>query len=118
MDADILYLDYDPEFRELAKMYLEREDFDVRTHGTPEEELDCYQGEPVVVTDYRLEGQITGVDVAEALGDEAHVIMYTGYEKDRVESEIGTELPENTQFLTKGGGFEEVVEKVKQAIER
>ncbi len=117
MGADILYLDDDPEFRELAKMYLEKEDFDVRTYGFPIEELYCYQGEPVVVTDYRL-GQITGVDVAEALGDEAQVIMYTGYEQNRVESEIGTELPENTQFLTKGGGFKEVVEEVKQAIER
>jgi DNA-binding NtrC family response regulator len=117
MAEDILYLDDDPEMRELAKMYLgERKGYDVRTPESPEEGIDLHQDEKVVITEYPLGGQPKGMDIAEALENDAQVIIYTGYDQSEV-LDAGTELPENTQFLTKGGGFKEVFEKVEQAIE-
>ena len=116
--TEVLYLEDDKQLRELGRTFLERQGYDdVHTHDSPEEGIDCYEGESVVVTDYAFEGEITGMDVAEALNGEAEVIIYTGYNQEFVETDAGTELPEGIKFLTKGGGFDELIKEVDQAIE-
>jgi DNA-binding NtrC family response regulator len=118
MTEEILYMEDDKQLRELGRTFLENEGFDVRTYDSPEEEgIDCYEGESVVVTDYAFEGEITGMDVAEALNGEAEVIIYTGHDQEFVERDAGIELPEGIKFLTKGGEFNELIKKVDQAIE-
>ena len=116
MTRDILYLDDDQQGRELGRKFLEREGYNVNTHESPEEGINCYQGEPVVITDYIFEGEATGMDVAQALEDDAQVIIHTGYQQDFVERNAGTEIPEDTIFVLKGGGYQEVLEEVNQAI--
>jgi DNA-binding NtrC family response regulator len=118
MTEEILYLEDDKQLRELGRTFLERQGYDyVHTHDSLEEGIDCYEGESVVVTDYAFEGEITGMDVAEALNGEAEVIIYTGYNQEFVERDAGTELPEGIQFLTRGGEFNELIKEVEQAIE-
>lgn len=117
MTKDILYLDDDTEARELGRTFLEQQGYDVHTHDSPEDGVDCYRGEPVVVTDYLFDGEATGMDVAQALEDDAQVIMYTGYQQDFVERDAGTEVPEDTIFVMKGGGYDELIEEVERAFD-
>lgn len=109
--SDILYIEDEEDIRELAELRLENEGYHVKTCETPEEGLEQYEGEPIVITDYLFNGEKTGVDVvAELESDAEQTALYTGYGQEFVERDSGTEIPGSTIHLVKGNGGQQLID--------
>lgn len=121
----ILYVDDDPDFLDVGKLFLEQAgDFSVDTHGSAKSALDLLKRSSydAVVSDYMMPGMngIAFLKEVRSLYDNIPFILFTG--KGREEVVIDAINTGVDFYLQKGGDpasqFAELSHKVKAAIER
>lgn len=114
-EHDVLYVEDDEQTRELGTEIIgAKVDAEVISAENPEQALELYNGEPVVITDYLFNDEMTGVDLLQELREPEQYVLFTGYDKAFVEREA--DIPEYTEFLTKGGGYDSLVQLVEEGL--
>lgn len=114
--TDLLYVEDDQDSRELGVSFLENEGHDVTPATNPEEAIQTYEDEDIIITDYLFKGEETGLDIYDETQPEEGFILFTGYQRDFVETDAGRDIPDDIEVLTKGGGFQELIEEVENLV--
>jgi DNA-binding response OmpR family regulator len=114
----ILAVDDEPHILELAKMYLEREGFQVESAGTGKDALAGLAGNPdLVILDLMLP-DIDGFEVCRRIRAKSNVpVLMLTAKKDDVDKIVGLELGAD-DYLTKPFNPRELVARVKAVLRR
>ena len=118
--AKIVVLDDQPDVCEFIKLRLSDDGHDVRTSQLGAEAIDFgYLFQPdVLITDWRLESEYDGLEVAEAFrvaNDQIKTILITGHSVDEVQDEMGD--LDIFQTIAKPFSLEVISDVVNQALE-
>src|SRR3990172_4482594 len=114
----VLIVDDEPNIRELAKMYLEREGFQVETVGTGKDALTAMSGNPdLVILDLMLP-DTDGFEVCRRIRAQSNVpVLMLTARKDDIDKIVGLEMGAD-DYITKPFNPRELVARVKAVLRR
>ena len=121
MVDEIFFIENDEGMRKTAEDILELKldgDTEVYTFEDPERALEEVKLEApdVVVADYLLNGETTGLDVAASLNGETDAIIYTGYERSFIETDYqkGGFDEVGALYVQKGNGYSDLAREIEK----
>jgi len=114
----ILVVDDEPHILELAKMYLEREGFQVECVGTGKDALNSLSGNPdLVILDLMLP-DIDGFEICKRIRAKSNVpVLMLTARKDDIDKIVGLEMGAD-DYITKPFNPRELVARVKAVLRR
>lgn len=95
---NILFVDDDEDLTSLMKITLEKDGHRVDTANSYDEALENYDGQDVLISDYLLKREPTGIDLSKEVEADKS-ILYSGYTREFIERE--QDIPDNVKHIGK-----------------